>query len=76
MYIFDIKKMFLKIAVELPKSSSSKEKHQSLLHAIGGGWYVNKLCQKLPPLNKRIISNNSQEEKDIIKRKLHKASQD
>ena len=34
--------MFQKILVELPKSPSAKEKHQSLLYFIGGGWYVKK----------------------------------
>ena len=46
----------LKIPVELPKPSSPKEKHQSLLHAIGGGWYVKKLGQNIPPLKKKIIN--------------------
>ena len=31
--------MFQKIPVELPKSLSHKEKLQSLMHYIGGGWY-------------------------------------
>ena len=53
MYNFAMKKMFMKIPVELPKPPIPKEKHQSLLHAIGCGWYVKKLAQKLPPLNKR-----------------------
>ena len=44
---------FLKIPDELPKPTSPKEKHQYLLHAIGGGWYVKKIGQKLRPLKKR-----------------------
>ena len=40
------------IPVELPKKPSLKIKHISLLHAIGGGWYMYKLVQKLPPLYK------------------------
>ena len=59
MYIFSMKN-FQKIPVELPKPSSPKEKHQSLLHAIGGGWYVEKLSQKLIPLKKRKLSKKSQ----------------
>ena len=53
MYVFNMKKMFHKTPVELPKQPSPREKRELLLHAIGGGWYVNKLGQKLPPLNKR-----------------------
>ena len=52
MYGFIMKKLMQKIPVELPKQPSPKEKRKSLLHAIGGGWYVNTLCQKLPPLKK------------------------
>ena len=39
-----------------------------------GGWYVEKLGQKLSPLNKR-KSRKKQEEEDKIKRKLTKANQ-
>ena len=60
MYIFAII-FFLEIPVELPKSSIPKEKQQSLLHAIGGVWYMNKLSQKLPPLNKRSLRKKAQE---------------
>ena len=54
----------LKIPVELPKPSSPKEKHQSLLHAIGGGWYTKKIIQKLPPLKKRRLRKKAQEKED------------
>ena len=47
-----MKNMFQKIPVELPEPPIPKEKHQSLLHAVGGGWYMNKLSEKLPPLKK------------------------
>ena len=33
-----MKTLFQKIPVELPKPPSHKEKYQSLLHTIGGGW--------------------------------------
>ena len=46
------------------------EKHNSLLHDIGDGWYMNKLSEKLPPLKKRKSSKKSQEKEDKIKRKL------
>ena len=45
--------LFQKIPVEIQNQTSTKEKHRSLLHAIGGGWYVEKLGQKLPTLKKR-----------------------
>ena len=47
-YIFPMKIFFQK-PVELPKTNNTKEKHQSLLYAIGGGWYVKKLSENLPP---------------------------
>ena len=45
--------LFQKILVEIPKKHSPEGKIKSLLHTIGGGWYVKKLGQKLPPLNKK-----------------------
>ena len=44
--------IFKKIPVKIPNKPSPKEKRKSLLHAIGSGWYVEKLGQKLPPLKK------------------------
>ena len=60
MYIFDVEKLLQKISVELPKPPIPKENHQSLLHAIGGGCYMNKLGQKLPPLRKRKLRKKTQ----------------
>ena len=59
LYTRFMKELFLKISVELPNKPSTKEKLKSLLHAIGGGWYVQKLGQKLPPLNKRRLSKKT-----------------
>ena len=56
MYDFNIKKLLQKIPVELTKQPSPKENRKSLLHAIGGGWYVNKLGQKIPQLKKSKLS--------------------
>ena len=53
MYLFNMKKLFQKNPVELPKQPSPRKKRRSPLHAFGGGWYVNKLGQKLPPKKKR-----------------------
>ena len=53
MHCFAIKTLFRKIPVELHKPPSPKEKYQLLLHDNGGGCYMNKLSEKLPPLNKR-----------------------
>ena len=63
-----MKNLFQKTPVELPKQPIPKEKLQSLLHAIGGGWYVNKLGQKLPPPKKRKLSKKYQKEEDEINR--------
>ena len=67
--------MFHKIPVELPEPSSPKLKHQSLLHAIEGGLYMDILSQSLPTLNKRKLIKKAQENKDEIKINLHKANQ-
>ena len=66
MYCFAIKTLFRKIPVELHKPPSPKEKHQLLLHDIGGGCYMNKLSEKLPPLNKRKQIIKAQEKEDGI----------
>ena len=49
-----------KIPVELPKQTSPKEKRKSLLHVIGGDWYVKKSVQKLPPLKRRELRKKPQ----------------
>ena len=76
MYFFAMEKLFQRTPIELPKLSSPKEKHQSLLHAIGGGCYMNKLCENLPLPKKRKPRKKPQEEEDKTERKLHKANQD
>ena len=38
-----MKNIFKKILVELTKPHNPKEKHQLLLHAIGGGWHMKKV---------------------------------
>ena len=55
-----MKNMFQEIPVELPKPPIPKVKHQSLLHYIGGGWYMNKLSENLQPLNKSKLSKKAQ----------------
>ena len=74
MYVSNMKKLLQKILVELPKKISPREKLKSLLHAIGGGWYVNKLGKKLPPLKKRKFKNKSPKEEEKIKIKLTEAN--
>ena len=75
MYAFNMNIIFQKIPVELPKQPSPKERLISLLHDIGGGWYVKKLGQKLPPLKKSILNKKSQKEEDEIRRKITEANQ-
>ena len=60
MYVLNMSKLFQKILVEINKQPSPKGKRKSLLHAIGGGWYVNKLGQKLPPLRIRRLRKKNQ----------------
>ena len=52
MYFGNMKQLFQKIPVELPKPPSPKRKHQSLLHDIGCDCYMNKLNEKIPFLRK------------------------
>ena len=66
---------FQKIQVEFPDQSSPKEKRKSLLHTIVGGWYVNKLGHRLPPLKKSKLSKKSQKEGGEIKRRLTESNQ-
>ena len=47
-----MEELFHKIPVKITNKPSPKEKLKSLLNAIGGGWYVEKFGQKLPPLKK------------------------
>ena len=61
--------MFQKNPFEFHKAPSPREKHQSLLNAIGGGWYMNKLSDNLPPPKKRKLIKKSQKKEDEIKKK-------
>ena len=60
MYFFTMKIMFQKNPVDIHKPPIPKEKHQSLLHAIGGGCYMNKLSDTLSPPKKSKFSKKSQ----------------
>ena len=40
LYTHYMEELFQKIPVELPNQTSPRGKIKSLLHAIGGGWYV------------------------------------
>ena len=75
LYGFNMNKLFQKISVELPKQRGPKEKRRSLLHTIGGGWYVSKLGHKLTPLKKSKLSKKSQKEEDEINRRLTEDNQ-
>ena len=68
-------KLFQKIPVELTKQPSPK-KTKIVITFYWGGWFVKKLGQKLPPLNRIRLSKKSQKEEDEIKIKLHKANKD
>ena len=71
-----MEELFLKIPFEVPNQPSPKDKSKSLLHAIEGVWYVEKLGQKLPPLKKRKLSKKGQKENNKIKRRLTEANQE
>ena len=73
--MLNMKTLFQKTPVELPKQPIPKEKRKCLLHTIGGGCYVKKLDQNLPPLKKRRLSKKYYKQEDKIKRKLHNSDQ-
>ena len=65
MYVFNMNNCFRKSQLNFLKTHS-KEKRKLLLHAIGGGWYANKLGQNLPPLKRRRSSKKVQKQEDEI----------
>ena len=44
--------MFKKIPTTMTKPLSPKQKVQKLLTEIGGGWYMRKINQGIPPLSR------------------------
>ena len=75
MYTENMKVCFEKIPVQLPKQQIIRVKCLSLLHDIGGEWYMKKINQKLPPLKKRKISKKEKEKEDEIKINLRMENQ-
>ena len=67
---------FQKINVEIPNQPIPKGKRKSLLRAIKGSRYVDKLGQKLPPLKKSKLSKKFQKEEDKINSRLTVANQE
>ena len=51
--------LFQKTQVKIPNEPSPKEERKLLLHAIGGGWYVDKFGQELPPLKERNLNEKA-----------------
>ena len=76
LYTHNMNLLFQKINVELHNQHSPWVKLQSLLHAIGGGWYVYKLGQKISQLKKSELSKKSQKEENKIKRRLTEDNQE
>ena len=70
MYFETMINMFQKIPVEITKPLSHKDKRQSLLYSIGGGWYMNKFNEKIKYIKKQKLSKKAQENEDEIKRNL------
>ena len=68
--------LFYKINVGIPNQPSPRVKRKSLLHSIGGGWYVEKLGHRLPPLKKIKLIKISQKEENKIQRRLTEANQE
>ena len=52
--------LFTKIPVQIPIPLSINEKLQSSLHPIGRDWYMKRMNEKLPPLNKLKLSKKAQ----------------
>ena len=67
--------MFNKTPVELPKPLTQRGKCQSLLHAIGGGWYMNKLNENILPPKRTETKKKPTRKEDEIKRNLQMENQ-
>ena len=61
MYNETMKVLFEKIPVGLLKPLILRGKLKSLLHDIVDEWYMKKINDKLPPLNKQKLSKKSKE---------------
>ena len=76
MYFETMKTLFKKIPVELPKPplviGKNSNLYYMLLEVVG---YMNKLNEKLPPLNKRKPRKKAQENEDKIKINLQTTNQ-
>ena len=75
MYIFAMKNYFWKSQLNFLNHIFQRKdinRYYILLEEVG---IWEKLSKKLPPLNKRILSKKSQENKDEINGNLHKANQ-
>ena len=68
--------LFQKTLVKITNKPSPKYKPKSLLHAIGGGWYMEKLGQKLLTLKKSKLSKKTPKEEHKIKRTINDDNQE
>ena len=66
--------MFKKIPLTIKKALTPKQKFQKLMTDIGGGCYMEKIAQGLPPLRRTKLSKKSQEKQDGIQKKLHESN--
>ena len=51
----------------MTKPLSSRQKYQKLMTDIGGGWYIEKITKRLPPLRILRLSKKPQEKEYEIK---------
>ena len=72
LYYHNMDLLFQKIPVKLPTQPSLKEERKPLSHAIVGGWYMDKLGQKLLPLKKSKSSKKHQKRKGKNKEKTNR----
>ena len=63
-YINAMKVMFRQIPQTIKISLTTKQKVQKLMIDIGGGWYMEKIANGLPPLRKTKLSRKAQERQD------------
>ena len=61
-----MKEMFKKITITIKKALTPTQKMQKLMIDIGGGWYMGKSAERLPPLRRTKQSEELQERQDEI----------
>ena len=61
-----MKEIFKQIPQNVENPLTSREKNQTLMTDIGGGWYLKNCERGLPPLKRKKLSKKAQDRYDFI----------